>query len=228
MKISDHKKTTVPNFSKKAGFTLIEMMVAVFVFSVVMVLSTGAIFSVVNANKTSQAIKSVMDNLSSALDSMSREIRYGSIYHCGGGTLTVRTSCSGDNSSADHSKFAFLSKDKLTTISYKFENDSLDGSGHINRCTASASTAENCVLLTAPEVHIQNLGFYVQGAGTGTDTNDPNDRFRQPQVLITISGYAKAGVATSSFNIETMVDQRNLDMCKSDLPSYWSASIVCP
>lgn len=184
--------------NKKSGFTLIEMMVAVFVFSVVMVLATGAIFSIINANKTSQAIKSVMDNLSSALDSMSRNVRYGTVYHCGSDGASGPKSCPGDGSDT----FTFYDKDGIYSV-YKFLTDSgVDGSGHIERCVGNST---DCVRLTAPEVHIQNLNFYVSGAETWEDG--------QPQMLVSISGYAKAGAATSTFNIETMVDQRGR-VCK--------------
>lgn len=187
----NHKKITPKKFSRKAGFTLIEMLVAIFVFSIVMTLATGAIFSIVSANKTSQALKSVMDNLSSAIDSMSRDVRYGSVYDCG--HQDSATSCpDGDNI------FAFV--DRLgASVMYKFELDpgTGDSSGYINKCTNG-----NCARLTAPEVHIKNLYFYVKGAEVHSEG--------QPLLLITISGYAKAGTATSTFNIETMVSQRNL------------------
>lgn len=213
-----YKKINLKKIQNKSGFTLVEMMVAVFIFSVVMMLATGAIFNIVNANKTSQALKSVMDNLSSALDSMSREIRYGTNYHCGSsGDKTVPASC--DSSGSNY--FSFLEKNDLETITYKFQAyDSVtDGSGYIERCVDSGS-GDVCSLLTAPEVHITKLYFYVQGA--------QNNENQQPQLLITISGYAKAGPNKSYFDIETMVDQRRLTMCKDSLPEYLKVGLSCP
>ena len=178
MKIFNHKKNKAFGIQKNFGFTLVEMMVAVFIFSVVMMLATGTIFNIINANKVSQALKSVTDNLGSALDSMSREVRYGTNYHCGNtGTITTPASC--DNGS---DKFYFLDKLDTTTISYGFQvsSGSGDGSGYIERCAGGV-----CVPLTAPEVHISKLRFYVQGADSGEN--------QQPELLVTISGYAKAG-----------------------------------
>ena len=207
--------------NKKTGFTLIEMMVAVFVFSVVMTLATGAIFSIINAYKTSQALKSVMDNLNSALDSMSRDIRYGTVYHCGNNNVTSYTSpvsCPDSSpGSPDHTIFAFLDKLQVHTMIYTFQSDQADGSGYIKKCTDNTS---NCVRLTAPEVHIKNLNFYVSGAQAG----DPG----QPQLQISISGYAKAGSNESDFNIETMVDQRNLTLCKNEIPAIYKTGLTCP
>ena len=200
MKSHDHKKIS--------GFTLIEMMVAVFVFSVVMVLSTGAIFSIVNANKTSQAIKSVMDNLSSALDSMSRDIRYGTEYDCGStGSGNNGNDCA--EGGANDYTFSFKNKDD-EMITYIFEPSSGTGNSEaIFKCNGVVTNTSNagCTRLTAEEVHVTNLHFYVLGAERGVDS--------QPLVLITISGYAQAGSNKSYFNIETMVDQRSLDVCKT-------------
>jgi prepilin-type N-terminal cleavage/methylation domain-containing protein len=212
------------NFSGKAGFTLIEMMVAVFVFSIVMTLATGAIFNVVAANKSSQAIKSVMDNLNSALDSMSRDIRYGTIYNCGNTSVDFSEPASCTEGASNDNIFAFVAKPTADNpagdhVIYEFlENQSSDHSGSIYKCIGSTLPG-NCDLMTAPEVHIQNLHFYVQGASELVS--------QQPQVLISISGYAMAGSNESYFNIETMIDQRKLDMCKTIVPSNLSPD-NCP
>ena len=178
-----HKKIT------KKGFTLIEMMVAVFVFSAVMVIAVGAIFSIVSANKTSQALKSVLDNLNSAMDSMSREIRYGTNYHCENAFLPA--------GECDSSGFTFTPKPDSNGVvsggdtTYRF--DSPSAAIYVN------NTGDQ--QLTASEVVIQDMKFYVKG-------NDDDPDSGQPRVLITISGYAKSGLNKSYFNLETMVTQR--------------------
>ncbi|HAO65030.1 TPA: hypothetical protein DCQ44_03570 [Candidatus Taylorbacteria bacterium] len=201
MKFSGAKKTK--------GFTLIEMLVAVFVFSIIMVIATGAIFSVISANKTSQALKSVMDNLNSALDTMSRNIRYGTTYDCG--FTGASQSC------LYGTRFAFLDRLGVDTIIYDFRKDSGSDTGTIYRCVNGLAD-DHCVRLTAQEVRIQNVNFNVVGAND-TETE-------QPQVIMTISGYAQAGAKKSYFNIETMVEQRNLSLCKITLPAAVRAN--CP
>src|SRR3989338_5348699 len=64
------------------GFTLIEMIVAVALFAVVMLVSVGALLSLVGANRKAQALQSVMNNLNIALDGMVRSIRMGTSYRC--------------------------------------------------------------------------------------------------------------------------------------------------
>ena len=185
MKSLNHNK-----IKKTKGFTLIEMLVAVFVFSIVMTISVGAIFSIVSANKTSQALKSALDNLSSALDTMSRDIRYGTAYNPIG-----------------NSTFSFIDKDGNHII-YAFNPTSItNGGDSIYKCTDYISD-NTCSLLTAPEVHITNMNFYVTGAGSSGYT--------QPSVLMNISGTAKAGANPESFNVETMVSERGL-ICKDSV-----------
>ena len=82
------------------GFTLIELMTAVSIFIVIMTVSMGSILSIFDANRKSRSLKTVMNNLNLALESMSREMRYGRSYNCGtdsdpncsGGTLMSFTS----------------------------------------------------------------------------------------------------------------------------------------
>ena len=70
------------NRSLLEGFTLVEMLVAIAVFMSVMVVAIGALMSIINANKKNQAIKSVVDNVTFALDSISRDMRSGINYKC--------------------------------------------------------------------------------------------------------------------------------------------------
>lgn len=66
----------------QSGFTLIEMIVALGLFSVVITISVGALLSLIASNEQLQKEQSVMVNLSFALDSMTREIRTGTKYFC--------------------------------------------------------------------------------------------------------------------------------------------------
>ncbi|MEN9614165.1 MAG: hypothetical protein RLZZ347_472 [Candidatus Parcubacteria bacterium] len=63
-----------------AGFTLLEMIVAIFIFSIVVTIASGAMLSMISANRKAQALKTVMNNVNLALDSMSRDIRFGASY----------------------------------------------------------------------------------------------------------------------------------------------------
>lgn len=193
---------------KQKGFSLIEFMVAVAVFSFVMVIAVGALLSMVEANRKAQALKSVMNNLNFALESMVRTARTGSTYHCRqpwqsvGGNIDKPKDCG----SADNAKmFAFESfsgdpTDRNDQVVYRFN----ESNNRIERSTDGGSTF---IAVTAPEVHIESLTFLVQGSKP-----TPGD-YSQPIVVIRLHGYA--GVSEnvrSTFELETMATQRLLDI----------------
>lgn len=65
----------------KKGFTLIEIMVSLAIFTVVAVIAVGALLKVMDANRKSINLKTAINNLNFALESMSREMRVGSDYY---------------------------------------------------------------------------------------------------------------------------------------------------
>ena len=64
------------------GFTLIEMIVSLGLFSIVITIAVGALLMLINSSSQLQNKQSVLTNLSFALDSMTREIRTGTNYLC--------------------------------------------------------------------------------------------------------------------------------------------------
>ncbi len=193
--------------SMNKGFTLIELMVSVAIFSVVMVISLGALLAISNSDKKAETLKSVMNNLNFALDSMSRSIRTGSVYNCGAvSPLTQAHDCA----TTPANSLTFLSVDGKQTTYFLDTNASNCGqSGTIGciRRTVDSTTAQ----ITSPEIIVSNLAFYVKGAPLGDGV--------QPKVTITISGYVVvSGSGTcgttakcTQFNIQTSVTQRIYD-----------------
>lgn len=74
MKLSIFKK------SSQKGFTLVEMIVSLALFTVVAVVAIGALLKVLDANRKSINLKNATNNINFALESMSRELRVGSNY----------------------------------------------------------------------------------------------------------------------------------------------------
>lgn len=68
---------TKTNYQTKTGFTLVEIMVAVSIFSIVTVIVVGALITAIAINNKAQAIKLAMDNLNYALDSISVKMKRG-------------------------------------------------------------------------------------------------------------------------------------------------------
>lgn len=166
----------------KKGFTLIEIMTSVALFAVVMTISMGSIISVMSANRKAESLKSVIDNLNLAVESMSRELRFGTNYNDG-------QPCSNGCES-----LAFLANDGITRIEYRKTGSTIEKS----------VGGQPFVPLTAPEIEIQEMKFYAIGI-------NQNDN-KQPWVLIKIRGTAgtKASEKTD-FMIQTTVSQRQLD-----------------
>jgi prepilin-type N-terminal cleavage/methylation domain-containing protein len=173
-----------------AGFTLLEMIVSLGVFSAAILIILGAILSINDAQKKMINIQAVEDNLRFALDTMSREIRTGSVYNCEGGG-------SASDCPAGSPIFAF---------------DSISGGRIIYRWNSvnksieeSEDNGSTYYPITGNDLKIEKLTFYVFGTGTID--------FKQPRVTMIIKAFAgEERIKTrSEFNIQTTVTQRELD-----------------
>ncbi len=183
--------------NSRRGFTLIELLVSVAIFSVVMLIAVGSLLSMVEASRKAQAMKSVINNLNFALESMSRTIRVGTTYHCG----TTGTISSAQNCAQGSSYFAFeksggdtgSSADQVIyrLLSSRIER-STDGGGEF-------------IPITASEVIVETLTFYVVGAESSDTT--------QPKVVMVVRGYAEVTARTrTEFNLQTTIAQRLPDI----------------
>lgn len=79
------------------GYTLIELIIAVGLFALVMTLASGAYLVMIGINRQTQGIATGINNLSFALETMTRDIRTGTNYSGGGGSFTF-TSADGGSS----------------------------------------------------------------------------------------------------------------------------------
>lgn len=181
-----------------SGFTLVEMIVSVAIFSVVMLIGVGSLLSMMSANKKSQSIQLVMNNLNFAIEDITRTIRIGTAYHCGSGDIMGPKDCVEGNSFL---AFEPADGDPDTTddqVIYRLNDNQIEKS-------TNGGATNSFITITAPEIKIEKLMFYVQGSEQGGDK-------RQPKVLIILSGYAGEDEKTrSNFNIQTMISQRILD-----------------
>ena len=167
---------------------------SVALFTVVVTISVGTLLALINANQKAQSLKSVINNLNFALESMSRTIRTGRLYHCTGSIPS--TLPAGVADCANGNVGLVLTDDRGVRLAYGY-----DGTTSIWRSIGDGSS---WIALTAPDVFIKDMLFYVTGTGVG-------DAF-QPTVTISIRGHVGPKESTdSSFNIETSVVQRVLD-----------------
>ncbi len=167
-----------------SGFTLIEVLVSLAIFTIVVLMSTSALLSLLDVDKKAQSMKSVMNNLNFALESMAREIRVGTNY-----TVSV-----------DGQSFTFT--DHLgRAVTY-----SLSGT----RMMRSISTINGgaAAPLTSPQISVDNailnppIRVFVLKGQLPSDT-------LQPYVLLRLKGHAGVSERTqTNFSIQTIVSQR--------------------
>jgi type II secretory pathway pseudopilin PulG len=170
------------------GFTLIELMTSVSIFIVIMTISMGSIIGIFEANRKSRALKTVLINLNLAVESMSREMRYGTNYHCGSGTVTVPQNCPGGNT-----LISFLSSDNAQ-VTYRLSGTTIE----------RKVDSGDFIPVTAPEISVDNLTFYTLGALAG-------DTF-QPKVIVRIKSHAGSDEGRTDFTLQTLISQRSLDI----------------
>ena len=185
---------------KNRGFSLIELMVSVALFSTVMIVSIGSLLALADANRKAQALQSVMNNLNTAIDGMVRSMRMGSIYHCGsGGVLTTPLSC--ENSGAIIFFEEFDGDLNNAADQWAYQYDSIT-----KRLYKSEDSGGTWFALTAPEIQMDEVKFFVVGA-------DNTDQI-QPKVVVVLRGTAGGTSAKTrtTFSVQSTAVQRAIDI----------------
>jgi prepilin-type N-terminal cleavage/methylation domain-containing protein len=188
------------------GFTLIELLVSITIFSFVMLIAVGSLLSMIDANRKAQSLKSVVNNLSFALDSLGRTLREGSSYHCGGAPFTSTADCAaaGDTVLALE-RFGGSSSSAGDQVVYCLGSGSTCSSSgsSLLRSTDGGSTY---LPLTAPEVVIQKLRFYVVGSAR---VEVPKI---QPKIVMVLQGYTGQNQRTrTDIKLQTTITPRLYD-----------------
>lgn len=181
-------RTTKTNYAFSSGFTLVEMIVALGLFTVVLAASSSAFLNVINIDRKSRSMRVAMDNVNLALEDMSRRIKTGTSYDCGGGDIGTNN-CDPLGSPT----LSFDGQDGKR-VTYKLSGTT------IQRTIGIGGTTLN---VTAPDITINTLMFVVGGSTRG-DT-------AQPYVGILINGTVQAGGISSTINVQTMATQRDYD-----------------
>ncbi len=188
--------------SHTRGFTLIEVMIAVALFTIIMTIGVGAVLNSNNNHKKTQTVRAVLDNLSFIMEDMGRNIRLGSSYHCDAINANIEAPLDcllGQNLALEG--MTGQPGNGSDQIVYGITSD-----GRIIKSTDSGNTSRN---LTPPEVVIDPVrsGFVV----VGSQTYAAGDR-AQPRVIIRLSGKVVYRDLSSEFNIQTTVSQRLIDL----------------
>lgn len=170
------------------GYTLIELMVAVGLFALIMTLASGAYLVMIGINRQAQGITAGINDLSFALEAMTRSIRTGTGYSCNG---------AGDcPNGADNFSFTNASG---AQVSYRL-------AGSVIQQAVDGVTSP---LTDSSSVTVTSLMFYVSGTLKTSDGN-----YEQPHVTVTVSGTISPGHGKppESFTVETGATMRDTDL----------------
>ena len=202
------RKITPSSFKK--GFTLVEMTVSIGLFTVVLFISTSAFLAVINADRKSRATRIAIDNLNLSLEDMSRRIKTGTTYNCGGGATGVADCLAGGTTLAitdQNNERVIYKRGQGTGVITTGNNASGCGNagftgtqGCLVRDKAGVALA-----VTGKDIDIQSLRFIVNGTAPLPETT-------QPYVVVSVDGITTAGKITSEFKLQTMVTQRMYDI----------------
>jgi len=186
-----HSKKSRKAAQKHRGFTLIELIVSLGLFTVVVSISGSAMYTMAETSRTVQSIQLTMDNLSLAMEDMSRTMRTGSRYFCNP-TLPFTGSSQGNNCSVPNDSVGFVSASGERVV-YRLSSARLE---------KSVDGGNNFIPVTDQKLAIGNLSFYVLGAVGGTD---------QPRTIVSMTATAgnPASGGSSTFTLQTSVTQRS-------------------
>ena len=204
------------------GFTIIEIVIAVGLFTVIMVIGVGAVLKVNQTHKKTQDTREVIDNMHFVIEDMSRNIRLGSKYNCKAseGGLGTPQDCPFTETSSPFLSFAFEKVlgdpfDDGDQVIYRIVE--IPGTGQYRimkgvgvEC-ATSSDGDGCATLTPASVRIDpnRSGFNVRNAanpdlllGDGLE----------PFVLIRLAGDIIYKDITTPFSLQTTISQRQIDL----------------
>jgi prepilin-type N-terminal cleavage/methylation domain-containing protein len=190
----NHKSTI------KRGFTLVEIMVALSIFSIVALAVVNAFLVADRMNKKAQAMKTVIDNLHFALHGMAFSLKQGGNYHCFDGTLPaggdtaplkIMKECKdGDVAIAVTTPKSGSATQKV--VAYRFNNTD-------HRIEYWEQGLDDWISLTVSSLTVNKMNFYVQNA---------DGHLKMPFVFITFDGTAKAAQMTSELRLQTAISER--------------------
>jgi len=199
------------------GFTLIEILVSVALFAVVVTVALGALLAMSVSDRKAEALKSVINNLDFAVDSMSRAIRTGSNWSCGvsAGVIPSQIAPTDCNGPAGGNIIVFTPAGSPNPVAYQYDTvGCANGVGCLEKNTFNGVGWNGWVAITAPEVILTqpqppnppSYLFHVWGTAKGAPDN------KQPTAVITLTGYAQVTPSQKSqFQMQTSATQRIYD-----------------
>lgn len=203
--------------SSVEGFTLVELMVVIALFTTIMMAAIGALFSAQAVNTKLQQTQIILDGANLAVEEMVRDIRYGSTFYCTDNSIMQnfpqvmpdRLSCSYPNGNTvlifkPGEVLSSASLSQNDRIAYYISNGAL-----FKKSFPGGDRTIPAIQVTASDIVVNDLTFYVRGA----ETNSALD-YIQPVVTLSLSGITKPNspnVEQVKFSVQTTSSTRKID-----------------
>lgn len=188
--------SNIKNQKSGAGYTLIEILVAVAIFFIILAGPASFLTTSLRAQMRALSSREVVDNSSYALEYVSRVLR---MARRAPSQTCIPASRNYNNPGADVSKIRFLNYQFLCQ-EFSLSNGQL---GEKKSTDDSSSNFGSFVPLISDDLEITLLKFQLSGE---TQTDD-----LQPKVTIVFESRKKGQAATKTI-IQTSVSQRDLDV----------------
>jgi len=208
------------SFFKKRprGFTLVEMLVSLGLFTSVVVIAVGAIFSAQTINTKLEQNQIILDGVNLALEMIARDVRYGSVFYCASvlpSSLYVDRQDCPQISTSGGSVIIFKPVVKLPgSTNYNLDRVAyfvLNGVIYRNEYKEGNVNNKITYQITPPDVNIKSLNFFITGAGS-FQGGSPD--FNQPLITIIVSGVTiprKETIVPTNFDLQTSISSRRFD-----------------
>ena len=168
------------------GFTLIEMIVAIALFSVVTVVGLGVMADTYNTSRLEKQSSSRLFAIERSLDIMAREMQAGRNFVCGGvGDCDWGTSVVFDNKDGQ-------------SVRYYYDTS---GADPVLKRVVGGVTSE--MIVGGGPVEFTGFSFFV--SGTGVDDNI------QPRIRVVVQGDIKESSEVQPFGLDMFISQRDID-----------------
>jgi len=173
------------------GFTLIEMIVAIGIFSMVSTLAIGSLLILTSAERHVSSVQINQDNVRFAIEAMSRDIRTGYFYNSCGGVMSLEDGC-----------FKFVN---ATGIDVQYCRGNESGCSPVGKRLLRVVDG-TAYVFTASDIEVEKLIFRLYGH------NDTPNR-AQPRLTVFLQAIALKGQKNETkMDIQTSVSQLDLDI----------------
>ena len=193
MKSFEKKQKADDQMVKRGGFTLVELLVAIGLFSTIVTIGVGGFARALRTERQAAALLAANSNIGLSLEQMAREIRTGSDFCVTGSS----TDCFGEPGLLVFNN----ANKKMVTYCYAATN----GIGRIERGLGNGSSCGSSYQpITADNVDVRYLTFVLNG-------NMPDDSY-PPRITILIGiSPRESGLSSTTLNIQTTVSSRVSD-----------------